>query len=131
MRILYTIEHNDQRILPALRLDYILQPAVLLGRRDRHDSLVRPVARQPVEFRALKKPYRHTQLAALFYDALQAQIVTFLREPHPLKRAPTRLDRLAHRIETVDVVHAKGQCNLWPVRCDPPPNARLKSLEDA
>src|ERR1700758_2462826 len=66
---------------------------------------MRRISRHSVEFRALQEAHWHAQLATLFYDALQSQIVTLLGKPHPLKRAAPRLDRLRDRVQTVDVIH--------------------------
>src|ERR1700746_1307326 len=66
---------------------------------------MRRISRHSVEFRALQEAHWHAQLATLFYDALQSQIVTLPGKPHPLKRTASCLDCLRDRIQTVDVIH--------------------------
>ena len=105
MRIFYAVEHHNQRIFPALGFHHVLEPAVLLGRGDSHHALVRRITGHAIKFRSLQEAHRNAQLAALFYDALQAQVVTLLRQADPLERTSLRLDRFAHRVEAVDVVH--------------------------
>ena len=103
--IFHAIEHDDQGMSAALGLDHVVEAAVLLCGCDRHYPLMSRVAGKTVEFRALQKPHRHAQLTALLDDALQAQVMAFLGQSHPLEGTSASLDRLTDRVNTVDVVH--------------------------
>ena len=106
MRIFDSVEHDNERILPALGSDYIFEIVVLLRRGDGDHALVRIVARQLVEFRSRQDAHGNSLPPAFIDHMLQAEIVTLLGDSHPGKSASSRLQRLGHRVDPVDVIHA-------------------------
>ena len=105
VRIFNSIEHHDQRILPALGGDHVIQMVVLLGRSDRDHALVSIVPRHAIEFGAAQKTHRHPIAPALLHHALQAQVVTLFQYANPLERPPARLQRFGNGIDPIDVIH--------------------------
>src|SRR5215475_8871101 len=97
---------------PAPSVDHVVQAAVLFCGCDCDHSLMGCVPCKSVQFGALQKAYGYSQLTALLDDALQTQVVTLLRQPHPLESAASNLNSFAHRIKTVDVVH--GMVSVLP-----------------
>src|SRR5882762_2961979 len=112
VRIFHAVEHYDQRMSAALRVDHVIKTAVLLRRGDRDYALMRRVAGQAVEFATLQEPNWDAKFAAFLDDALQAQIMALFRQAHPLEGASAGLDGFGNRIETVDVIHGMVSLRL-------------------
>ena len=111
MRIFHSIEHHNQRILPAFNGDYIIQIVILFCRSDRHHSLVRSVSRHAIEFLTWQKTNSNANLAAVFHHVLETEVMALFRHANPLKRPPLRFERLAHGIDAVNEIHCS------PVYC--------------
>ena len=105
MWILYAVEYDYQRILPSLACEHIIEIAVLFGGRDCDDSLVRRVAGHAIEFGALQEAHGYAQAAAVFDQALQADVVAFFRHADPLEVPSASLQGFGDGVDAVDVVH--------------------------
>ena len=63
------------------------------------------IAGDLVEFLARQNAHRNANLAALFNHPPQANVFSLFGDANPLEVAPTRLERLDHRIDSVENVH--------------------------
>ena len=107
VRIFDSIEHDDQRLLAATRRHQVIEIAILFCRSRGHQSLMRGVAGNFVEFHARQNAHRNADLAALVNHPLQANIFSLLGDADPLEVAPARLERFRNRIDSVENVHAE------------------------
>ena len=105
MRIFHAVKHDDERILPALGADYIIEIAVLFRRSDRDDSLMRPRFRPSGRVLRARKRTGTPEATALFDHALQADVVPLLGHADPLESASAGLECLGNRVDAVNIVH--------------------------
>ena len=63
------------------------------------------IVRHALDFLASQKSHRDTLLAALFDDALLAEVVPLFRYSYPLESAASRLQGFRHRVDSKDYVH--------------------------
>ncbi len=123
MRILHAVEHDHKRILPTFGADHVIEVAILFGRGDSYDALMRSPARHLVELGAREKFHWHAQTPAVFDHALEADIVSLLRHADPLEGASPGLERFGDRVDAIDIVH-KNSCQL-PVVSRQSQNSRM------
>jgi hypothetical protein len=105
VRILDSIEDDDQRLLAATRCHNVIEIAILFCRGRSHKSLMRGVAGNFVELLTRQNAHRNADFAALVDHSPQANILPLFGDADPFEVTPARLERFCNCINSVENVH--------------------------
>jgi len=92
-------------VVPTARGNQVVEIGVMLARGHRDHALVGGVDRQLVQFHPRENADLNSDLAAVFDDALQADVAALLGDSDPLEGTTARLERFGHRVDSINYVH--------------------------